>query len=105
MQKVSMGGALAIAASGLAASAAWFGRIASNIVNAGNDAGRGALPSPSQGTSAATYTTQLVAGPTPAPDPATSLVDQSLALASYKASAAVFKAAEEMNKATLDLVA
>ena len=98
-----MGSALAIAASGLASSAAWLDRIASAVVTA--DVNKPA-PSPQpNGVNAPPATYQPLSVPVPDSDLATAMVDQSLALASYRANAAVMRTAEAMNRATLDIVA
>jgi flagellar basal body rod protein FlgC len=102
MQKYPMGSALTIAASGLASSAAWLDRIASAVVTAD-------VNNPAQtqtgGVNAPPTTYQPLSVPVPDGDLATAMVDQSLALATYRANAAVMRTAEEMNKATLDMVA
>jgi hypothetical protein len=100
-----MDGTLAIAASGLAAGAAWLDRIASAVVMA--DVKPAALVRASTSNAGATpsITYQPLTTPLPYGDPAMAFADQSLALASYRASAALFRAAENMNKVMLDIVA
>jgi flagellar basal body rod protein FlgC len=97
-----MGSALAIAASGLASSAAWLDRVASAVVTA--DANNSTQSSRPSGVNAPPTTYQPLSVPVPDGDLATAMVDQSLALATYRANAAVFRMAEEMNKATFDIV-
>jgi flagellar basal body rod protein FlgC len=96
-----MDGALAIAASGLASSAASLDRIASAVVTA--DVNKPAQPPPQPNAPPTTY--QPLSVPVPDGDLATAMVDQALALASYQANAAVIGTAEAMNKATLDIAA
>jgi flagellar basal body rod protein FlgC len=99
-----MSSALAIAASGLASSAAWLDRIASAVVTADVSKPMQTPPQPS-GVNAPPTTYQPLTVSVPDGDLATAMVDQSLALASYRANAAVFRTAEEMNKATYDMTA
>src|SRR3984957_8312712 len=97
-----MGSALAIAATGLASSAAWLDRIASGVVTADVDK---PPPSPQPGGVNAPPTTyQPLTVPVPDGDLATAMVDQSLALATYRANAAVMRTDEAMNKATFDMM-
>jgi len=91
-----MNGALAIAASGLAANAAWLQKIASQVVQA---------PAPVSSGNAASTISGSAGFSIPSADLASALVDQSLALENFRADAAVFRTAEAMNKTTIDLVA
>jgi hypothetical protein len=100
-----MDGTMAIAASGLAASAAWLDRIASAVVAADVKPAAPVPSLPSNAGTAPSITYQPPTAPAPYGDPATVVADQSLALASYRASAALFRAAENMNKVMLDIVA
>jgi hypothetical protein len=97
-----MGSALAIAASGLASSAAWLDRIASAVVTADVNTPAQLPPQPSVNAPPTTY--QPLSIPVPDGDLATAMVDQSLALATYRANAAVFRTDEAMNKATFDMM-
>jgi len=94
---------MAVAASGLAASAAWLDRIASQIVTAG-----AAAPSPPSGQGVTNPSSSAVQGSTinmSNTDFASAFADQSLALASFRADAAVFRTAESLMKTTLDMIA
>ena len=94
---------MAIAATGLASSAAWLDRIASAVVTADVNTPAQPPPQPS-GVNAPPTTYQPLTVPVPDGDLATAMVDQSLALATYRANAAAFRAAMEMNKTAINMV-
>lgn len=100
-----MDGALSIAASGMAANAAWLGRIASQVVQATTPPTASAPPSTSSGNVASGTTVGSATVSMPSADLVSALVDQRLALSNFRADAAVFRTAEAMDKTLFSLVA
>ena len=101
-----MNGVIVTAASGLAASGAWLQNLASDIVSLTTPGSKtSSASSPPTGAGVPATISRPLIGPVPPDDLASAEVDQSMALASYHASAALFKTAEEMDRTTLDILA